>query len=207
MRGLTRAVRWPIYGLDWLLRRWHHVREFSQDERCLLRLALNRSERDLVLSDGTRIRRGELIGELHLWNEHIPPMGPAGPDMTWGLEFYHRLLRSLEELASYVSSAREFDDVRAFRGEIALALEDGAGQRIKLARRLGFDLVRTGRMARGWRRFGDFWANLYSWVLIWAFNPASMRGKGFLRLERVQLWISRETLLAKHGICHKLQEA
>ena len=43
--------------------------------------------------------------------------------------------------------------------------------------------------------------------LLWAFNPAGMKGKGFFR-PREPIWMSRSTLLNKHaGKAHKGQVA
>ena len=196
---IGRMGKAAIYSLDALLRRWHHVQEFTSKDGCLLRIALGRSERNMTLSDGTGILRGERIGELHLWNEHIPPMPEEGPDLRWGLTFYRRWMRSLEELAAYVENEPTFKDIRAFRGEVAFVLDGGSERYAKLLRQWGFDFIRAGPSRGRLRRFGEFWENVYSWGLMWAFNPGSLRRKGLLRLERCQLWISRQVLLQKYG--------
>ena len=88
-----------VHQLDPMLRRAHRVQEFTQDPQCVLRVALGFSNRDLQLSDGTWIRRGDPIVELHLWNERIPRMPPEGPDLAWSLRFYRRLVASLRLVA------------------------------------------------------------------------------------------------------------
>jgi len=192
----TTPVRRFVCTLDSLLRRAYRIQEFSRSEDCILRLALGRSKEDVILPDGTRITKGEPIGELHLWNEHIPPMPAKGPDFGWGLMFYRRLIRSLRELAVYVEHEPKFKAVRAFRGEIAF--DPQAHRRPALFARLGFDFMRPAHPSP-LRRFGDFWENLYAWSLIWTFNPGSLRSKRFWRLERCQLWISRQALLERYG--------
>ncbi len=193
MGSLGRAA---VCGLDVLLRRAYHVREFTQDESCILRIALGRSTREITLSDGTRIEKGEMVGELHLWNEHLPRMDEEGPSLEWATKA-HRLWRaSLKKLATYLEDEPQFANIRAFRGETAFfekSLEESA-----LFERLGFDLVRADRKSR-LKRFGEFWENLYTWWLIWTFNPGSLRRKEFFRMERAQLWISRQALLEKYG--------
>jgi hypothetical protein len=188
--------RAAVCGLDVLLRRLYHVWEFTQDESCILRIALGRSTRELVLSDGTRIEKDEAVGELHLWNEHIPPMDKEGPSLEWALRIYRLWQASFKELAAYLEDEPQFAGVRAFRGEAAFfekSLEGNA-----LFERLGFDLVRVDRRSK-LKRFGEFWENLYAWWLIWTFNPGSLRRKDFLRMERAQLWISRRALMERYG--------
>jgi hypothetical protein len=188
--------RAAVRGLDTLVRRAYHVWEFTQDENCILRIAVGRSAGEIALSDGTRIEKGELVGELHLWNEHLPRMDEQGPSLVWALRAYRLWESSLKKLVTYLEHAPQFEEIRAFRGETAFFKEDLEGS--ALFSRMGFDLVRrnpTGKL----RRFGDFWENLYTWWLIWTFNPGSMKTKNLRRLERAQLWISRQALLERYG--------
>jgi hypothetical protein len=188
--------RAAVCGLDALLRRAYRVWEFTQDENCILRVALGTSAKDVTLSDGTRVEKGEVVGELHLWNEHLPRMDEEGPSVEWALKA-HRLWRaSLKQLTAYLENDPQFASVRAFRGETAFLRDDL--EESALFERLGFDLVRRNPPGR-LRRFGDFWENLYTWWLIWTFNPGSMKAKGLMRLERAQLWISRRALLERYG--------
>jgi len=188
--------RAAISHLDLLVRWIHGVYEFTQDENCILRIALGKSAEEITLSDGTRIGKGEVVGELHFWNEHIPPMDEKGPSLEWALKFHRLLMASLKELATYLEDEPRFENIQAFRGETAFSKE-GLKERA-VFQRLGFDLVRTDRTGK-LKRFGEFWENIYAWGLIWAFNPGSLRRKDFFRLERAQLWISRQALLERYG--------
>ena len=188
-----------VHGLDVLIRRFRHIYEFSQDERCLLRLSIGESKEDLNLSDGTCVNQGDLIGELHLWNEHIPPVRQEGPDLDWALSFQRQLSFSFRELATYVQTDARCQGVMAFRGELSFGGPYGVAHFTRLAGRWGFDLVcpddRTGLR----RRLMDWGTNLYAWGLIWAFNPASLGGDRAGQLRRDQIWISREVLVQKYG--------
>jgi ceramide glucosyltransferase len=192
---LERGIR----SLDVLLRRVHHVYEFSNDEECLLRLAISVSDRDLTLSDGTRVRQGERIGEIHLWNEHIPLMPKDGPDLAWGLTFQRRARRSLRELAAYIQSEPQFQGIQAFRGETSFASRDLMELMAGMAERWGFEVVNPDHSDGFWQRFADFWRNVYVVGLIWAFNPGSLKSKNLWGLKRGQLWISRGVLINNYG--------
>jgi hypothetical protein len=63
---------------------------------------------------------------------------------------------------------------------------------------LGFNVKPVERpRGRFWRR--AFWDNLYSYLLMWTFNPKSLQGKELTNLLRAELWISRERLRERYG--------
>ncbi|MFB0535990.1 MAG: hypothetical protein ACETWR_13530 [Anaerolineae bacterium] len=192
LRGLVRLF-------DGLLRRACGVVEFCDDRQCLLRVQLACCPRPLRLSDGTEVRRGESALMLHLWNEHIPPMGPAGPDLLWAAGVRWRLIRSLRHVAALVATDPQLAKVQAVGGVTVLFPPDDEGSPARLMRRLGFDVMPRplGRLGR----FGEFWENLYAWALMWAFNAPSLRRKQLLRLQRTEVWMSRRRLLERYGHC------
>lgn len=198
MARLGAIARSVISRFDWFLRRLYGIREFTPEDNCIVRIAFRKSNRELTLSDETRILKGETIGELHFWNERIPPMPKDGPDLAWGLEFHRLMRRSLAELARYIESAPECKRVRAFRGETAVDSQEGLKQAAELIGRLGFDLYPLGRSVSHLKPFLEFWENIYLWGLIWTFNPASLRGKRLIDLQRCQIWISRRRLLERY---------
>ncbi len=89
-------------GLDSLLRRCYGIHEYSLDRDCVVRLGLVRSKRGLTLADGVEIKRGDLVGDLHLWNERLPVMPATGPGIKWAVEFRRKIKRSLELLVDYI---------------------------------------------------------------------------------------------------------
>ncbi len=195
MLNVPRAM---VLGLDRLLQHQARVEEFTQDEECILRIALTTYKKDFALSDGTKVRAGDRICELHLWNEHIPPIPLEGPDLSWGVRFYRLAVKSLRSLAAYIA-ADERQDVAALGGQMAFLEKEDPPVLATVTARLGFDLINLTAEGGRWRRFTHFWENLYSWALMWTFNPGSLRGKGFLRLQRYRLWMSRRTLLERYG--------
>jgi hypothetical protein len=195
---MLRVPRAMVLALDLLLQRQGHVQEFTEDEECILRIALTACKQDVELSDGTKLRAGDRICELHLWNEHIPPMPPEGADLTWGLRFYRLAVKSFNSLAAYLA-ADERQDIVALGGQMAFMEKEDPPVLASVAARLGFDVLNLTAQAGRWGRFTHFWENMLSWALMWAFNPASLRGKRFLRLQRYRLWMSRRTLLQRYG--------
>lgn len=196
---VTVAARQFVMALDALLRRVAGIFEFCDDPDCLLRLGLGHSDAEIILSGGTHIRPGDPVGEIHLWNERVPRMSATGPDLGWGVQFYRGMLASLQDLGAYVQTDDRFAPVQAFRGEIAVLQREDVPAAAQLLERQGFD-VQYPQAPAGWRgRVRRFWKNLYTWWLMWAFQPASLRGKALSRVARFHMWISRAELLARYG--------
>ncbi len=200
MKGRDLVIlRKMVLGLDALLRRHYHIYEFSHDQGCLFRLSIIPSPENLTLSDGTQIHAGEPVGELHLWNEHMLQIPKEGPDLAWALTFGRMLRRTLSDLAAYVESDPSLQGIKAFCGTGPLGSQTGLVHLSDLAQRAGFDVVNLDSRAGPGQRFIDFWKNLYVFGLIWAYNPTSLKSKYLRGLQRLQLWISRETLISEHG--------
>lgn len=193
---LAALARAAIRAIDHILRIVKGVHEFTDDELCLLRIGKAKSDRHIILSDGTEILDGEAIGELHLWNEHVPPMPEDGTYLIWAKRFYSGLLRSTRLLARYTASQPEWAHIRAWRGESSFMPKGIHAE--QLFARAGFDIVQQDSALRIAQRFVDFWDNLYWWMLAWTFNPASLERKKLPELERWQIWISSARLREKY---------
>lgn len=196
---LSAAGRQFVAMIDVLVRRAAGIFEFSDSPACLLRLGLGRSEAGVVLSDGTVVRPGDRVGQFHLWNEHLPRMKATGPDLSWGVQFYRGMMASLEALTIYVQTDDRLVSVNAFHGEVAVLQREDVPAAIQLLQRLGFDIQERPAPTSLVGRFRKFWENLYTWWLMWAYQPASLRGKTFRHLVRFDMWISRAELLTRHG--------
>jgi hypothetical protein len=195
MQYVPRAL---VRGLDLLLRRHGRVQEFTQDDECILRISLTTDKTDVQLSDGTKVRAGDRICELHLWNEHIPSMPVDGPDLRWAVRFHRLAVKSLRSLAAYMETDG-LQDIVAVGGQMAFLEKDDSPVLASVASQLGFDVVNLTAQAGRWGRFTHFWENVFSWALMWTYNPGSLRGKRFLRLQRYRLWMSRRSLLGRYG--------
>jgi hypothetical protein len=188
-----------VRRLDRALRRYLRIYEFTNREDCLIRLSLGVSDSEVQLSDGTRVRPGECIGELHFWNEHVPPMGKEGPSLAWAVAFERALRNTLAEFADYVGHDAELRAVQAFRAELMFASRNQ--QRIlgHMQARFGFEEVSTDRHRRGLlKQMHEMADDVLRWGLIWAFNPNSLKGNWFAK-RRHELWITRDVLISRFG--------
>ncbi len=190
---LSSAVR----KLDALLRRSQHIEEFVNDDTCLLRISLHKAPREIVLSDQTRTGPGELMGEIHLWNEHMVPVPENGPDMAWGILMRRRVHRSLILLARRAASDPRFAAVKVFRGKTAFGTGKPLSQTLRIARGLGFEVV-DGKSPGGfigwWVALGE---SIYLWAMARAFSPGI--NSRLVRPQWHELWMSRDALLKRYG--------
>jgi hypothetical protein len=193
--GLGRA---GVRLIDSLLIRQLGVTQFTQDPACILRIAHGVAPHDYVFADGTRVTRGEPVLALHFWNEHLPQIGRGDKAFAWGLDLTRRFRYSMKLLARYLKHAREWDEIRVLHGDFGFWEESRIGFGAAVVARLGLDLVPQD--APGWNVFRyAFWANLFSWWLVWTFHPASMQGKKFAQIQRGEIWMSRARLMQMYG--------
>jgi len=202
----TNLARKFIFGIDAIQQRRHHVLPLDRGTHSLFRVSRRTSPEDRVLADGTVVHQGDPIVEFHYWNERIPPMGPEGPDVTWGLQFYRRLRRSLNDLAEYVRDNPDCRDVVAVYGEASYAASVGWKKYEKFISDFGFEFSHQPATATR-KNLVYLFTHLYSWLLVWAANPASLRGRAFGTAERCYIWQSREALIRRHGRSEGRREA
>lgn len=93
-----------IFALDERLRRHQAIVEYSSHASCIFRLHIAQSSRALTLRDGTQIRVGQRMAELHFWNAHIPPAWQNGATIRWARKMQKNISTSLCELVRYLAS-------------------------------------------------------------------------------------------------------
>lgn len=191
--GIGRA---GVRAIDLVLQRHYHIFAFTDDPTCILKIAPTVGARDVLLGDGTRVARGEPILELHFWNERLPALPRGGATLEWGIDLAQHARYSLRLLATFLAREPRFDSIRALHSELGLLEPNQFPEVRRLVEHLGFDF-RTGDApgCRVWKY--AFWQNLFSWWLMWAFNPASLQGKHFNEIARGELWISRARFMEK----------
>ncbi len=184
-------MRALIRHFDQLLRRALGVFEYCDDPEGLLRIRITTAAHQVLLPHDT-IPAGTPVLELHLWNEHIPPLPPHGPDLAWAARSTRMLMASFRKLARQMKADPRLAALQAVGGVTVLVSLGGEG----LFRRLGFT-IHPYRNPLG--RFGEFWENLYTWAIMWTFNQVSLRQRYLMRLRRSEIWMSREEFLQRYG--------
>jgi len=184
-------VRRIIRSFDALVRHAAGVFEFTQDPVCLLRLQCSVLHRDLVLPDAQLPARTAVL-EFHLWNERVPALPPGGADLAWARIISSRLIRSFEMVRAYLATELAQAGLRAVGGITVLGSASGSSS--DLLAHLGFN-PRPYSNPLG--RFGENLENAYTWSLMWAYNPASLRRKYLSQLHRTEYWMSTPAFLER----------
>lgn len=133
---------------------------------------------------------------LHLWNEHLPPLPEDGADLAWARQVGRRFVYSLYALGRHVQASPRLSAARAVGGVTVLLWSGSRSGGARLMERMGFTIFPYRRPLG---RFGEFWENFYSWWLMWAYNPASLRRRQLARLQRAEIWMAMEAFLQRYG--------
>jgi hypothetical protein len=187
-----------IFALDKPLRRRQAVVEYTAHPSCIFRLGLDRARRQLTLRDGTRVRPRQRVAQLHLWNEHIPPLPPNGATIRWAREIERHIEMSLRELADYLSSRRDLRDISVICGNVPCGTQSQSRQIAHIMAHFGFETIfERERLSLGERihRFGE---NVLISLTVFARNTSALRLDTLSRV-RVPIYLSRRTLEHKFG--------
>jgi YkoP domain len=187
-------LRRIIRSFDDFLRRQIGVFEFPDEPDGILRGQFSAAAQNMI-RNGRRIAAGSSILNIHIWNEHVPPIPQGGPDLAWAAKTYIPLMASFRKLARRLKNDPAYARVEAISGETVLVRDD-AGSVNRLFARLGFSILPYHNPLG---RFGEFWENFYTWWIMWAFNQVSLRNRRLLRMRRNEIWISREDFLRRYG--------
>ncbi len=155
----TCAVR--VFGIDWLLRRWYSVYEFSRTDDDLPRISVRVAKASLTLSDGTRVMTGDTIIDLHMWNERVPTLGALGPSLVWASRAKPRIERSLIGLAQHLDQRDDLVRRVALRAVAIFVGGRAAGKVTRIAARYGLMPpleARRADLGHGLLAFGLAWA-------------------------------------------------
>jgi hypothetical protein len=191
-----RCLRWLVDATDRILRRIQGITEFEAHAGGLFRIEVGHAEREILLSDGTHLRRGDGVIELHLWNEQLLPVPLEGIDLGWAVRIRRQTLDTLRRLAFHLREDPRLDKVRAIcmRPAVAGWRPDSSFARVLL--KIGFEPAEDAAPASGGlHRFLD---DLWLWLLTWTHNPRVLKGRQFQRKRRA-FWISRARFLALYA--------
>lgn len=196
-------MRLLIRLLDRVLRKIQGVFEYSDDPGCMFRARIGRVRHRINLPD-REIPAGATVLELHFWNEHMPQIPTEGPDLPLALRGQRMLVNSLRSFARQIEQDPRFSAGQAVGGSTVLFAAGDGSSGEKLFLRLGFSVF-PYRNPLG--RFGEFWENLYTWGLMWAFNAGSLQHRHLLQLQRSEAWMSTEQFLDRYAIQNPQVEA
>jgi hypothetical protein len=195
LRRFNATLRGAVFCIDWMLRRWYGVHAFSSQPDDLLRIAVKAADHALVLPDGTHVAAGDMILDLHIWNERILGLGTPGSTLAWASRVRRRVDRSLTALAAHIESDPSLRSCKALHAETVFVAGRGATRATRIAARLGLSSGTGGRPAA----LGE---TLVGFGLAWACNPHSLRGKPFKR-SRNELWISCTAFIERYCAAHE----
>lgn len=188
-----------IRHFDGWLSRIEHVEPFADGPLIILRLQDSVAAWDIPLTHGS-VRAGSPVIVLHWWNDRLPPISSQGADLDWALQFQRCLLYSLKAAAHHLQNAPATNKVQAVGGNIVQIHLQDSDPGLRLLERLGFTVFPYHRPAGA---FGEFWENFYTWLLMWTYNPGTLRSHSLLGLQRNEFWMTRKSFLEKFGAVHE----
>jgi hypothetical protein len=181
-----------VFRLDDWLRKRQHVYEYSDHPACLFRIQRAKAGADIKLADGLRVRKGDPILNLHLWNEHMPRLDPGGMDFKWARRIGREIAASLERLATHMAEDLSYDDIVALRAEMRFGTAEQNVRIVRLSTRYGFESVSMPDSERygAVRELGE---NALVLMLVLAANPGAARFCG-LKHDCALIYMSRANL-------------
>jgi hypothetical protein len=187
-----------IERIDTRLRAREGVYEHSASADCIFRVQIADSREAIKLSDGTQVRPGDRIINLHLWNEQLPIVPKNGATLAWARRMNRALEFSLRELALYLAARPNLTSVVALRANVTFGSAEQTQQITRIAARYGFEGAGPAEprtMAERLHRCGE---NVLISLMVIARNTAAFRLKS-LRRNRTPVYMSRQRLESRFG--------
>jgi hypothetical protein len=181
-----------------MLRRRQAVVEYTANPACVFRLEIARSRRALTLRDGTQLRIGERIAQLHFWNEQIPQFPQNGATIGWARQAQQRMAVSLCELVHFLSSRPDLADVAVICADVPASSKAQSRQVAAIMAHYGFESIPAQDKLTFGERLHRLGEGVLISLLIWARNAGALR-LGALKRVRVPIYMSRARLLKKFG--------
>jgi hypothetical protein len=156
------------------------------------------SKNDLLLKDGTSVRPGDRVINLHFWNDQVPLIPAGGPTLAWARRMIERCELSLRELARHLAGRTDMDDVVAIRANVALGAAARSGKISRILLRFGFEIVPQQDSPSLVRRINQYSENILVSLMVLARNAIALRRDTLVR-DRVVAYLSRRTLEQRYG--------
>ncbi len=135
------------------------------------------------------------ILNLHLWNEHMPPMPAAGPTPGWARQAHRAVDVSLRELARWLAREERLADIAALRADMRLATVAQSQKLVRILTHYGFESAAFRAETGSLRQLGE---NILMYLLVLAANPAAIRTDVLWR-DHALVYISRAALERRYG--------
>jgi hypothetical protein len=200
--GDVRQFPWleaMVAALDDRLRLRHGVIEYTNSSECLFRIQLVASNESYVLSDGTCIRRGDRVGNLHVWNEQFPCFASKGPTLAWARRVNQAFELSLRELAGFLDGRRDLDGVVAICANMSVEPAERSAQLVRFVGRFGFERIAAASLHSFRQQMHWFGENILISMMVLARNAAALRADT-LRRDRTLVFLSRRELRRRYGL-------
>ncbi len=194
---LQRMLR-GIWTIDAWLRRRISVFEFTDEPRCIFRIALSCVPQEIVLRDGTVLPRGARMIDLHFWNEQLPPMPKKGLSLEWALQMSGCVELSLRELARYVQARSELDDVLVVRAKMWFDDQERQGQLDRICWHFGFEECPERPPDGFWGRLHLVGENVLISLMTSALGVKTS-WRSTLSRGRRQFFMTRKMLMQRYG--------
>jgi hypothetical protein len=152
----------------------------------------------MSLRDGTRLRPGDRIIELHMWSEQFPPMSANGPSLGWARLVNRCLDLSLGELARHLARRPELHDIRMIRAVTNPSSPRQEKQFARILGRYGFETTASSDPRSVAERVHRFGQNILISLMVLARNPAAFRSDS-LRRGRAAAYLSRRRLEQRYA--------
>lgn len=181
-------ILWPV--ADRLLRAISHIRPLRADDSGIIRFNLRHYKGPTrVLNDGSKVKTGDTIVELHLNNAWFKRRRNLNLSASQSpREFLGCLAQDLRILAQQIASGM-FGDIAALHGITLLHVA---------ARRLGFQVDELPDSL--WKKGGRFYmAGLMQVYHLRGDEVSGLREKPW---ELKEVWLSRAALLTRYGPKH-----
>lgn len=182
-----------LFAFDARLRRRQVVFEYTRNPSCVFRLDIINAVHSTVMRDGTRVDRGQRIARLHLWSEQVPPVPKHGATIAWARQMQQAMAVSLAELAGYLASRPDLDDVAIISADVPSGTRAQSEQLARIMGRYGFEAVAVPdpvRIAERLHRLGE---NILISLIVFARNAAALRPDTLMRV-RLPIYLSRKVL-------------
>jgi hypothetical protein len=175
---------WELYErfYEWLF----HIKPVGPPGEGALRWGLTHYRGPgIELEGGIKIKRGEIVGELHTDNRMIRKLGEEIEDpISFYVEVLRRVRLSLRELAKLAHEDPRLLQVRAFRG--TTLLHEGT-------KRLGFEVFPMETKAK------EVWETRVQYFFLRKYLKEGFERKKEKALVSKRIWLSREKLMSLYG--------